>query len=57
MMKFIIPVSKQFLMNIYIELGTVLGAEYTMMRKTDMILPSLNLQSNEGYKTNNYKNM
>ena len=57
MMMFIIPVSKQFLMNIYIELGTVLGAEYTMMRKTDMILPSLNLQSNEGYKTNNYKNM
>lgn len=51
-MMFIIPLFKQLLMSVCIELGIMLSSEDTVMRKIDMVLPSLSLQPNERYKGN-----
>lgn len=39
-------------MNIHMDIGTLLNAEDTVIRKIDMVLPSLSLHPNEGYKYN-----
>lgn len=51
-MIFVISLFKQIVMTDHVELGTVLSAENSVIRKTNMVPSSLISQPNEGYTCN-----